>query len=339
MKRLKLKYLVVAALSIMFVQCSEKHSQFEDDASIRFSVSAADGPVTKGVISNALRTSGSAFRIIGAHADSKSKFADGSIKCFDNQLVSWSGSEWTYDTPRYWVANSHYRFRAVHPAASATSELYTDDLNSSARLRFTVDSNPANQVDLLMTDLKSVDYIPSGSNVVDLLFKHLLCRVNVNIKTVADAVDRFTIESISIIGPGSEWTLDLTSTDGGDTWTPDWKRVPGSPNRQFASGVTGLITSTTGTSCFGSGLLLVPESNSNAKLQVKYTIEHDNGGGSWSTPKPNTVEYAFPASPAWQAGKDYTYTLTMYEQYNITFGTPTVRDWGEVRNTGTIVIK
>lgn len=336
------RYLALATLSSLFIQCTDKQIESNADDTIRFAATALDSnrnsATTKGVTGNALQSAGSAFSIIGAHADDKAKFPENNIRCFENQSVAWDGS-WSYSPSRYWVDKSHYRFRAVHPASCATEDLYADDLHSEATLKFTVDSDPAKQVDILMTDLVTVDYVKPQSSTIDLVFKHLLCRVNVNIKTVDDAVDEFTIDQITLIGPGSEWTLESNSADNGDSWASEWKRVAGSPARQFSSNVTGKVTSTTGEACFGSGLLLVPESNSNAKLRVVYKVAHGDGAGGYGSPKPNTVEYAFPASPAWEAGKSYTYTLTMAEQYNIKFGVPTVRDWGEIRNTGTIVIK
>lgn len=295
---------------------------------------------TKAVDSNGM----SEFSVIGAYG-SDVGFRSDNLPCFTNVPVSYNGSSWTYTNTQYWHGNNHYRFRAVHPASCGTPENYSDDLHSNAYVKFTVNNNPANQTDLLITDLKKVDVgaltsTPQGA--VALNFKHMLCKINVNVKTVADPTDRFTITSMSLIGAGSEWTLMLISNNDGETWSPTWIRKAGAPSLSFASNVTGPVTSTTGVPCFGAnGLLLVPEDNDNIKLRVAYSVEHKTNVDpeTWGAPANKTVDFTLPHTPVWEAGKEITYTLTMAESYNITFGSPTVQEWGEIKNTGTVIIK
>lgn len=296
---------------------------------------------TKTVTDDALQFSGSEFVVNGIMSGTPA-FSGITETVFNKKTVSWSGSAWEYSEKQYWYNGRSYRFRAVHPASLAGE--YTDDLMTSATLPISISETIGDQEDILISDMATAD--GSAHPTVNLTFHHLLCKVNVIVKKAEGDEDQFSINSVTLVGMKGDWKYSLIGSGNGSSWGASWSSSSSSRQLKYVSAVTGAV-STSEVHLFGAeGLLLVPEDLSNISLVVDYRVGHvltkpDPGDSStWTYDyKDRKKTFSIPSTPLWQSGKEITYTLTMAEPYNIMFGTPTVREWGEVRNTGTVVIK
>ena len=238
----------------------------------------------------------------------------------------------TYSPAAYWSGNSVFRFRAVYPIAPDQVS-YSDDLDGNAVIsNFTVNASASAQKDLMLSDMVERSLTSVGNpDPVEIVFHHLLCKVtfkiNEDITTPNAGLDVFTVTGVKLNGLPDRGSYTGTSTSG--TW-----------NTAGALGLTcinntnyNIDNAGTYTTVF-DGLLLIPMTITNqVNMVLDYKVSH-NGGEA-------TTKSAVISIPAitWEAGKVYTYQLSMSEEYYIRFGNITVDPWGSTQSSGSVIIK
>ena len=206
------------------------------------------------------------------------------------------GSPWTYDVPRFWVEGS-YDFYALHPYpftkddGSGVTAICTADGITSITL-----NSPNADIDL-MTATATRDYSPATPNAsaVGFTFDHLLSRVSFI------AISEGVIVNVNYI------ELSGLTTQGKYSETTGWSSVgePGSYPANSSDRITDINITENGTYLLND-LLLIPQNQSICKFTMHYTLTH--GDGSTEEVKRS---FDLPASPVWQAGGAYRYTMTI----------------------------
>lgn len=327
---------IILTAALACAACTKTEKDGTEDSRISFSI--AD---TKAVMSaaNDLKYNGSTFAVVGA-CSSGASFTNSAKNVFGSnqtQPVSYStsSSKWEYSPVQNWKANSTYRFRAVWPAASVTS--HKDDLSKSGSFTYAVPSNPAEQVDLLMSDL--VEVPQNVTNPVALTFRHLLTRIKVKINKDDADPDSFKLKSVTLSGAYDKGNFDCNYVDPAwvDSWTLAGKAM--SITKTYAGDEGNLAAGNVYTEIWGSdGLLLIPQSLSKTtvSLSISYSVTHTDGG---TTTRDRVTTISLPATPAWEAGNVLTYKLTLSERYGITFEVVSIDEWGSDQLGGTVVIQ
>lgn len=240
-----------------------------------------------------------------------------------------------YSPAAYWSSNSVYRFRAVYPIAPDQVS-YTDDLNGNAVIsNFTVNASSSAQKDLMLSDMveKTISSPIGDPAPVDIVFHHLLSKVTVKINEDISTsapnheLDVFTITGVKLNGLPDRGTYTGTTTSG--TWsTSGAQGLTCINNTNYSIDNGGAYTTVF------DGLLLIPMTITNqVNMVLDYKVSH-NGGEA-------TTKSAVISIPAitWEAGKVYTYQLSMSEEYYIKFGNITVDTWGSTQASGSVIIK
>ena len=280
---------------------------------------------------------GSSFTVSAKKSAGSTWDASGSkyvFKTDDNLQTVTTGDagSCSYSPLAYWSSNSVYRFRAVYPIAPDQVN-YSDDLDSDAVIsNFMVNASAASQKDLMLSELVETDI---GATIgtpapVALQFHHLLCKVKVTINeditTPNAGLDEFTITGVKLNGLPDRGSYTGTATSG--RWDTDG-----------ALGLT-CVNNTSHTLDEGGaytdvfdGLLLIPMTISNqVNMVLDYKVRHND------SESPKSVVISIPPI-IWEAGKVYTYQLSVSEEYFIKFGKIDVASWGQPQTSGTVIIK
>ena len=273
---------------------------------------------TKAPISNAAAMQAHPFKVYGK-VGSESLFSGSSTDVEWNET---DGAWTTYSPIEYWRASQTYKFRAVWPSAAINSTTtYSDDLASGATITdFKSSSVQSLQTDLLLSGLTTVTTgsSTSGQGKAELEFRHILSKIQVDIKKHDSArdADVFKVKSVEISGMKDMGSFTGTSTSG--TWTISSSASDQVCVREFASPLEPLSKSAY-TTAWDGGLLLVPQTmTSGAAIKITYSI---NGGADHSV----TVKTASPTT--WEMGKKYTYQIAL-NATPIEFAVEvTVTDW------------
>ena len=205
-----------------------------------------------------------------------------------------TGSPWTYDVPRFWV-EGHYDFYALYPypadGSGVTATYTADGITSITSITL---NSPNADIDL-MTATATRDYPSGGDGAVAFTFEHLLSRVSFI------AISEGVIVNVNYI------ELSGLTTQGKYSETTGWSSVgePGSYPANSTDRITDINITENGTYLLND-LLLIPQNQSICKFTVHYTLTH--GDGSTEEVKRS---FDLPASPAWQAGGAYRYTMTI----------------------------
>lgn len=198
---------------------------------------------------------------------------------------------WTYDSKRFWT-EGNYNFYALHPNPADGSGI-TAACTAYGITSITLNS-PNADIDL-MTATATRDYPSGGDGAVAFTFEHLLSRVSFI------AISEGVIVNVNYI------ELSGLTTQGKYSETTGWSSVgePGSYPANSTDRITDINITENGTYLLND-LLLIPQNQSICKFTVHYTLTH--GDGSTEEVKRS---FDLPASPAWQAGGAYRYTMTI----------------------------
>lgn len=314
----------VALACAMTVSCQEKG--FETSRrQIGFAVNT-----TKSIIESTtdMEHAGSTFEVNAAYSAGSTFNPAASTPLMEKRHVVYNDGAWAYSPAEYWMGGNSYAFRAIYPA-NAVEDL-TDNLKDDVSFTFTTAWTQASQVDLMMSDIKTVSTPAKITTMpaVNLRFSHLLCNLRLLVRVAEDSSDEFLITGIQVTGMKDKGTY----TNG------TWDLSEGMPmvcatNYPEEAGQVG---KTDWLSVSGYGLLIIPqEINGNVKVTLNYTVKH-NGVVSAKSP---TITVPAPASGRWDAGKVYKYHLELNEDYEIRFKAPEVEPWGQEQLGGTIIIK
>ena len=222
---------------------------------------------------------------------------------------------WGYEPLEYWIPSATYYFKAFYPTAPNAGTLTVN--NTTKEQNFTIEGfNVVNhQEDIMMAS--AVCAVPTGGkspadgSVVNLSFSHLLANIEIKIKSAISGVtiNKITIADAIAEGDYFSATGEWKSTDTGDiTYVSETALTVGEDFQPVT----------------GNGILVIPGSPEGKKL----VIEASN----------KKYEVGFPATPTWEKGTKYSYTLEI-KQSNIIFNEPDVEEWDSENATGSVIIK
>lgn len=236
---------------------------------------------------------------------------------FEGETVHPNGS---YENgTRYWVPGT-YNFYAVYPAGLDNVKFNQGTITVTD---FDCSKTGTNAVDLMTAIPPSITYEAGNEpQPVAMEFKHELARVNVTIKT-----EESTATAVSAKMWGIGYQGNFSKSNGNAQWETLVQAAEG--NTPFTRTAEATIDK------LGIPLLnemLLPPQNitdtQGATIYVSYRYTGDN-----------TVKEKRVSLPAitWEAGKSYTYTLTIEPDGRIHFDPPTINEWGEAQG-GIIIV-
>ena len=231
-------------------------------------------------------------------------------------------TKYSYSPLRYWPndeANNKLSFFAYYPAAGSG---ITAPSNGWGGYAFTAQTNPANMVDFLFSEVaKDQTYSSTNSGkkgVVNMKFHHALSLIKFKVNTDADyATDGtvITLKSITLAGVNTKGTLTPQLASPFAAWSA--QGTPASFN-VFPAGSQVLTTTAvfvpTGTEAADS-FLMVPQTLSNdVKATVVYTVQTGTDAGIENTA---TIQLNLAKDSAnnditaWAMNQNIVYTFTV----------------------------
>lgn len=150
---------------------------------IRFD--ATEGPASRASVTNNSNLTAMPFMLFGG-VYRTGEFYQGFKVIFEGDKVSYTGSEWSYEIPIYWLMGQEHSFVALHPALESGTEI-TDMEYADSKLSFTYTvpkiagtdiTDYTNARDLLVATHRR-KYNMNNSGPVKFEFRHLLAQINI----------------------------------------------------------------------------------------------------------------------------------------------------------------
>lgn len=268
------------------------------------------------------------------------KTGDVKTTVFDDVVVGYNGTDWTYSPARFWDPSTlQYTFYAVSPAAIGTAATVTPQTGevASASITFGGADN-----DILVADKKEVPKANYGATV-DLQFNHIASLVDFKVKKHADlgnatvAITSIALSNIDNVGTFAVSDA-YTSTHPVTTWTA----TASTGAYSNTSGVTSVtLPSNVGTTgdFLINNLVAMPQAfrTSGAAIQlvtIEYTIKDEANNVSTYAPDPfqlalfdvvDDTDNEDTKVGGWEVGKHYTFYITINSN-KIVF-TGAITDW------------
>ena len=219
---------------------------------------------------------------------------------------------WGYQGLEYWIPGAKYWFKAFYPGDKFKVT------NTSENQYFTVsDVDVVNhQVDLLVAsataEVPNNAMCPKDGSVVNLNFQHLLSNIQIKIQSEVSGIK---INAVTIVNADNNGAYSSETEEWEPTATGDIEKK--SDVELALKDDFKIVT--------GDGILVIPGNPSGKSLSVKAS---------------NGKEYKadFPATPQWEKGNRYTYTLVI-KPSDIIFNEPKVDEWDSENATGSVIIK
>lgn len=284
---------------------------------------------------------GNSFKVYAYYTtDSENQYnaSDASFQSFtetvtyDEDAVTDSGNKWISAGEHFWESGAYYKFRAYFPGDFPAT--ITDVVASTPSFRgYTIEPQPKDQIDILLAEAtRAYDEIFTLGTTVPFTFKHLLSKVFLKVQMSDELVaQNFETDILAAAFrnvtrtagySGSGWEDHTGTTDVGMNFTPIKVLTPGDKEVNL----------------FDYGILVIPQQTTAGVVAayIHAVLPIGNSGNTIERP----IEIILPGtSPAWEPGKQYTYTATITADYDITFSAPEVADWETGSTSGTVVIK
>ena len=309
------KQIIIGLFSgaLLLVSCSEHDASHENlsDKPITFAPTIessdwnASSDATRGTLFTATSFPNDAvFGVSAYRYDGTSLTAAAATANFMYKTaISRTLEKWRTSEPYYWPADGDkLDFYAYYPYNNNNVVPKSQEIAGPMQLVYTVNSNPANQVDLLTAHAKNCTF--DNSNAQALTFTHQLTAINLVLgdNVAPGYIKSITFEQIATQGTltvGTGWSelsyadyvLDMKSYFDS---TNGYKTTDN--NNYIVTGDAANITATTTT------LLMIPQTftGSNQKLKVVF-VNPDH---------PDGIELTKTLTDPWVAGSTLTYQLT-----------------------------
>lgn len=319
------KLFILAAALVAFASCSKEQATYVEDGSIKFTNAQTRATVETTTASLNVESS---FKVLGS---AKSDGAAVATTIFNNEVTKWNDATtdyWSTVTKKFWANNTEYNFFAVFPN-SYNLTMASDQ--HSASFNYT----NAGEEDLVLagTQVKTGDD-GTKHGPANLTFNHALSRVKFNFTNgISSANTEVKVDITGLELVGEKQTADVTiNSENVISW--------GTPTS------TGNISYMVASEFTGAAI----EEGKNMETKYKYVIPAENKaynliGTIKIYDETATIrEYVFTAEKplavkvinadntkketlTHEAGKSYTYNMTISETLQeITF-TVTVEPW------------
>lgn len=240
-----------------------------------------------------------------------------------NELLTKTGTGWTYDNPRFWPMNAIDRVSFVANYPASVTPHIADGICS---FDFQVNDDPSLQQEFLWSTIgdahrsdrngthqNGILEQPATSPITDVVlhFRHALSKVRFSAKAATNyGAATITVTDIEVKNLYNAGTYSLTSSLGKGTWA-----LSGAQNHQYKVLTGGGdFAIHTYYKDFGSSLLTVPQQLSTedgkaSTVTIRYTVSYKNPGKV--VEEERTFNLATPSIKAWEQDKVYNY------QFNI----------------------
>ena len=327
---------IAAVAALTLVSCSSDDLNSLSDNSSKNEAISFDGYLGRSAVSvngsrgsvetkDQLKTDG--FGVFGNYNDATGQNFGSNL--FNNEKVTSSSSTdpvtWTYTNTKYWPTQGHIDFLAYAPYKEGKK------LTNTSCIDFTVESEAANQKDLLWANAKDQTKAKnSGNNKVKFTFNHALAKIGYTVKTSAhDEGTTIKLNKITLAG-SADGTSNTAFYKKGtiDLSTGAWTSSTSEEKQNFewfsnASG-TDVTTNATGNES-GNFLFVIPQKFSTSPSDelyviVEYTIQ--TGSTAMKSRVSSKITKDF------DKGMAYTINLTL-GLTPIEFDVTTVEKWIE----------
>lgn len=321
--------------------CRKDEAGTPSDGRYRMGYMASDVVSKAGYTTENIATDGNSFKVYAYYttdAENKYDAADNTFQSFtetvtyDEDAVTETGNKWISAGEHFWESGAYYKFRAYFPGDFPAT--ITDAAASTPSFRqYTIEPQPKDQVDILLAEAtRAYDEIFTLGTTVPFTFKHLLSKVYLKVRMSNELVaQNFETDILAAAFrnvtrtagySGSGWGDHTGTTDVGMNFTPIKVLTPGD----------NLVN------LFDDGILVIPQQTTAGVVAAYIHAVLPIGTSGNTIERP--IEIILPGtSPAWEPGKQYTYTATITADYDITFSAPEVADWETGSTSGTVVIK
>lgn len=307
---------LAAASGILGGSCSGTGNEpdVSEETSVQLVFDARESDSRAAVTTESFNAPGSRMKVWGVYyKPSESVCTD----LFNGTVVIREADNWTYSPIKYWFTGYTYDFRAIYPANPGDDAPISYIRGNGAASYLKIDNFTADGVDLMAASerraIADTDKTPRPA--VDLRFRHLLSRVT--FVAANDDVEEYKILKFSISG------IVKTGNWSGESYTPDgtscgeW--TPGNEGTYEAAIPSGGVSVGKDFVRLFDGdnlILAIPQTFESLVVDMEYAFA--------GTPdKIHTAKATL--SGAWQSGKSYSYSFTVYPQ--LEFGAPAVDDW------------
>ena len=301
-----------------------------------------------------------AFGVFASYLEKNKTWADDkadAVRYMDDVTVSFNDTKdiWVPSSTYYWPLEGTLSFIAYSPATAATAA-FAEATGTLTLTGFTVNTTVASQVDLLYSSIaadktQNESYYVDGTNSkdsetaegdkgVNIKFKHALSQVIFKAKTADEVYDAglsFKVNSITVNAASTATSMTVTNPTDAQlssaitTWTAPGTNVNFAvSSADFPAAANTYLTKTL-SDPIGDPLLMIPVTafaGTDPTVTISYTLYRTSDNVDLGS-KTVTIHFKDVADTitSWQAGKKYTYNLTIDLQ-KIYFN-PTVTDWAD----------
>lgn len=304
-----MKYLYVkpvfqwfSAIAVMFLGActSEVPGTLETAEAISFGV-----PQTRAAVETA--NDMDAFSVWGWYKDTET--SGDPVSVFDETRVD-QASGWNYEGgTRYWIPGKTYSFYGVYPHGLENVEVTSDGITIT---NFDCSATGENAVDLMTA--VNTGLLGADAPMVNMSFSHELVRINFIVRTEEGGMAYLTKSELDGVVCQGTLTRNFSNTDT-RTWQLSEQRKVF--QKQYNPAVEIDIKGET----LMDEMLLPPQTIATETASISITYSYGYGEAQSQT-------VSIPAI-TWEAGKSYTYTLTIASDGRIHFASPVIDKWGE----------
>lgn len=252
---------------------------------------------------------------------------------FANTNVKWNSSAWAYSPLNYWKVDEMYKFAAYAPAINVVPTFSYE----TGALTFTgVQSDMANQKDFIVAQIKDpITGLAENNQPISFTFRHALSMIKIKLTNgfregvKVNVNNDFKIEGINTKG-------NFVTTFGS---AGTWSEV----NTPAVFTDEGTLLSQNG-QVYEPEFIVIPQKVDADAVTVSFSVtltdEKDQpvpvDGGTGAGQNVKTFTIKVPAG-TWANQNRYSYSLTidgaLFGLETITFGDPTIEDWGGYGDT------
>ena len=315
---------IAAVAALTLVSCSSDDLNSLSDNSSKNEAISFDGYLGRSAVAvngsrgsvldkPALQSAG--FGVFGNYSSTEDETFG--FNLFKNQKVTGTTSNgsttWTYGDVKYWPSTGHIDFWAYAPHDTKYDE---DNALKGSKINFIVESNVAEQKDLLWANAKNktIKNIAADGNKVKFHFTHALSRlgftVKLNGKPSTDAT--ITLKSIKLAGSATESTPGAFYTSGDiDLATGLWDQATlnNKQNLNWFSGSEKVTSASKSNTDLNTDYLFVIPQEFSAANGLYVIVEYDIKYNGITETMPNTVHKQL--TQKFAQGKAYMINLTI----------------------------
>lgn len=233
----------------------------------------------------------------------------------NEKISTTDGSAWTYTNKKYWPEDKSVSFVAYHPHSATAPTITT----GATAIPFTVDDDPAKQVDFMWSTVKGATKTDKNGSAINgvtntttdatnvpFLFQHGLSKVLFAAKLGAASYPGATINitDIKISGINNSGTFTIPADLTAGSWATTGSTTKNYTVLEKENAIN--IPNDTETSV-GSSLLMIPQDVAGKTIEISYEIVYTNP----ALTIPNTKTITLAAGSKWEMNKQYTYILAI----------------------------